>query len=57
MPNENKLCDTCGRQFYVNEKDQKFFADQGFPTPKRCFFCRKARKAAKDALEGKKQDE
>jgi predicted RNA-binding Zn-ribbon protein involved in translation (DUF1610 family) len=45
-----KACVSCGVQFYINERDQRFFASQVDPRtgnqlelPKRCFSCRKKR--------------
>lgn len=37
-------CQDCGEEFRFSERDQEFYAEKGFPDPKRCHFCRKARK-------------
>lgn len=37
-------CQDCGEDFNFTEKDQKFYQEKGFEPPKRCHFCRKARK-------------
>lgn len=37
-------CQDCGEEFTFTEKDQAFYQEKGFPNPKRCYFCRKARK-------------
>lgn len=50
--NENNakelICADCQQRFYFTEKDQAFFKKMGFSDPKRCFPCRKKRKADKD---------
>lgn len=37
-------CQDCGEDFNFSEKDQAFYKEKGFDNPKRCHFCRKARK-------------
>lgn len=37
-------CQDCGEEFKFSERDQEFYAEKGFQDPKRCHFCRKARK-------------
>ena len=37
-------CQDCGEEFNFSEREQEFYAEKGFPDPKRCHFCRKARK-------------
>jgi hypothetical protein len=37
-------CQDCGEEFRFSERDQEFYAEKGFQDPKRCHFCRKARK-------------
>jgi hypothetical protein len=37
-------CQDCGEDFIFTERDQEFYAEKGFAEPKRCHFCRKARK-------------
>ena len=33
-------CKECGEDFVFTENEQKFYAEKGFPEPKRCKFCR-----------------
>lgn len=47
MPNLNLTCIDCGNDFYFKEKDQLFYAKQGYDAPKRCWDCRKIRKEEK----------
>ena len=37
-------CLDCGEEFRFTERDQKFYQEKGFQEPKRCRFCRQARK-------------
>ena len=37
-------CQDCGEEFNFSEREQEFYAEKGFQPPKRCHFCRKARK-------------
>lgn len=37
-------CQDCGEDFIFSERDQAFYQEKGFQPPKRCHFCRKARK-------------
>lgn len=37
-------CQDCGEEFIFSERDQKFYEEKGFLPPKRCRFCRNARK-------------
>ena len=37
-------CQDCGEEFTFTERDQAFYQEKGFAEPKRCHFCRKARK-------------
>lgn len=37
-------CQDCGEEFTFTERDQAFYQEKGFEEPKRCHFCRKARK-------------
>ena len=54
---EFKKCKDCGREFYINAKDSEFFKTQNFVEPKRCYHCRKARKAARERAESSGQDQ
>lgn len=38
------VCADCGNQFYWSVKDQKFYRERGFQSPKRCWNCRQTRK-------------
>lgn len=42
----NKIikCKDCEEEFEFSEKEQQFYEEKGFPDPKRCKFCRIARK-------------
>ena len=40
-------CKNCGRIFIFTEGEQEFYKEKGFDDPKRCFYCRKGRKARK----------
>lgn len=44
MPNQAIKCQDCGKDFDFTERDQVFYQEKGFLPPKRCHFCRKARK-------------
>lgn len=44
MSNIKIKCQDCGEEFNFSEKDQKFYEEKGFKPPKRCKFCRNARK-------------
>lgn len=37
-------CQDCGEEFNFSERDQEFYKEKGFSEPKRCRFCRQARK-------------
>lgn len=37
-------CQDCGEEFIFSERDQAFYEEKGFIPPKRCRFCRNARK-------------
>lgn len=37
-------CQDCGEDFIFSERDQKFYEEKGFQSPKRCRNCRNARK-------------
>ena len=42
-------CQDCGNDFIFTVRDQEFYAEKGFTNePKRCFSCRKKRKAEKE---------
>lgn len=44
MANQVLKCQDCGEDFNFTDRDQEFYQEKGFPPPKRCHFCRKARK-------------
>jgi DNA replicative helicase MCM subunit Mcm2 (Cdc46/Mcm family) len=37
-------CQDCGKNFVFTDKEQEFYKEKGFVTPKRCKSCRNARK-------------
>lgn len=37
-------CIDCGKPFNFSERDQKYYEEKGFKPPKRCKFCRSAKK-------------
>ncbi len=41
-------CSQCNKEFLFTEREQKFYEDRGFSTPKRCPECRKERKIARE---------
>jgi len=49
MPNIDLVCSDCKNSFYFSERDQEFYKAQNFQPPRRCFACRKARKAKKES--------
>lgn len=48
-------CQDCGEEFVFSERDQEFYEEKGFLPPKRCRFCRNARKERH--LNKKKEEE
>jgi len=52
MPNIDIMCVDCKKEFYWKEVDQKYYAEQGFVPPKRCYTCRQTRKANSTPAEG-----
>ena len=44
MSNIKIKCQDCGEEFNFTERDQIFYQEKGFKPPKRCKFCRNARK-------------
>ena len=44
MSNQVIKCQDCGEDFNFTERDQEFYKEKGFLPPKRCRFCRNARK-------------
>jgi hypothetical protein len=45
MADQTIQCKDCPNTFVFTEKDQEFYAAQGFTPPKRCKPCRDANKA------------
>ena len=37
-------CQDCGKEFVFTEREQEFYIEKGFETPKRCKACRDKRK-------------
>lgn len=48
---ERFVCVDCSAPFTLSEGEREFYAEKGFPLPKRCNNCRKARKAERQARE------
>ncbi len=46
MGDKELTCVDCGKEFTFSEKDQIFYAEKEFAQPKRCWNCRKKKKAA-----------
>ena len=44
MSNQVIKCQDCGENFNFSEREQEFYKEKGFRPPKRCRFCRNARK-------------
>jgi len=40
---QHLVCADCGKEFVFSAKDQAFYAQKGFMTPKRCSSCRASR--------------
>lgn len=49
MPDQNLICVDCKGSFIHAERDQAFYAQKGFTTPKRCRPCRDAKKASRES--------
>lgn len=49
MPNVSINCLDCRQSFDYTERDQEFYATNGWTPPKRCRACRQDRKAQRDA--------
>lgn len=43
-----------GRKFFFSEKEQKNYKEQGWPPPKRCFYCREAKRKLRERQENSK---
>lgn len=51
-------CKDCGKSFEITNEEKQWYADKGYDLPKRCKYCRKARKAntiVKENKYGEKQ--
>jgi NAD-dependent SIR2 family protein deacetylase len=46
MADKQLSCIDCGKEFTFTEKDQEFYKEKGFEQPKRCWTCRKKKRAA-----------
>lgn len=42
-------CADCGEQYVLTVGEQKWYAEKGYPEPKRCKDCRAKRKAEKES--------
>ena len=47
MEDKKITCKDCGKEFIFTVGEQEFYKEKGFLPPKRCRFCRKARKERK----------
>ena len=45
-------CADCGQEFTFTASEQDFYAERGFTEPRRCAYCRAARKAQRNAEGG-----
>lgn len=45
MPDQTITCVDCAQTFPFTERDQEFYKEKGFQTPKRCKPCRDIKKA------------
>lgn len=41
-------CLDCDFEFFISDKDKKFYDRLGFEYPKRCFFCRRRRREKRE---------
>ncbi len=44
MSEQRLTCADCGREFTFSAEEQAFFREKGFPPPKRCKDCARARR-------------
>lgn len=44
MADRKIKCQDCGEEFNFSERDQEFYKEKGFLSPKRCKTCRNIRK-------------
>ena len=44
MEDQQLTCQDCGKAFDFTAEEQKFFAEKGFQSPKRCPTCRRQKK-------------
>lgn len=49
-------CQDCGEEFIFTERDQSFYQEKGFEPPKRCRFCRNARKVRQVAYNNRNKN-
>ena len=48
MSNIKLTCQDCGEEFIFSERDQQFYKEKGFETPKRCRYCRQKKKERRE---------
>lgn len=48
-------CADCGKDFYFTDRDQAYYKEHDYDPPKRCFNCRKERKAKFNSKPGEYQ--
>ena len=44
MSEQRLTCADCGREFPFSEREQEFYREKGYQTPKRCGDCRQAKR-------------
>lgn len=49
---QTQPCKECGNDFTIEPHEVKFYAEKGWPLPKRCKRCRVRRKNEQDAASG-----
>jgi len=55
MATETIQCLDCNNDFYFTDRDQQFYAENGYSKPKRCKPCRDTRKAGKNSFQAQPQ--
>lgn len=57
MPTIYRECIQCNADFYITEKDQRFFESRDLELPKRCWKCRQENKRKAEAARAAQQAE
>ena len=50
------ICNVCGEEFDFVPGEQEFYAEKGFPEPKRCKKCRRIAKETRKTKENKEEN-